>query len=226
VNFGGLVPFTLTDYPGKVAAVVFTQGCNFRCPFCHNGGLLSFVAAADDRWSEQQVLRLLRSRAGQLDGVVVSGGEPTLQPDLPEFLHRVKTLGYAVKLDTNGSRPEVLRRLLGERLLDFVAMDVKAPWEHYARLTGVPVDTDALLASVGLLAQSGIPHEFRTTVVPPLLTDADLADIANALPAGSPHRRQPFRPAHALAAWLRDDAPHPQAAPLRLTHREGITHEH
>jgi pyruvate formate lyase activating enzyme len=226
VNLGGLVRFTLTDYPGRAAAVVFTQGCNFRCPFCHNGRLLPRDAAADDRWSERAVLSFLQTRAGQLSGLVVSGGEPTLQADLPRFLHRVKALGYAVKLDTNGSRPEVLRQLLCERLLDFVAMDVKAPWEHYARLAGVPVDTDALRASVGLLAQSGIPHEFRTTVVPPLLTDADLADIANALPAGSPHRCQPFRPTHALAAWLRSDPPHPQAAPLRLEHREGITHEH
>jgi pyruvate formate lyase activating enzyme len=215
VNLGGLVPFTLTDYPGRVAAVVFTQGCNFRCPFCHNGRLLSLAVAADGHWSEREVLRFLQTRASQLDGVVVSGGEPTLQPDLPRFLNRVKALGYAVKLDTNGSRPDVLRHLLCEHLVDFVAMDVKAPWDHYARLAGVPVDTAALRASVQLLAQSGIAHEFRTTVVPPLLTAADLAEIANALPADSMYRRQPFRSAQAMAAWLHSAPSHTPPTSVR-----------
>ncbi len=226
MNLGGLVPFTLSDYPGKIAAVVFTQGCNFRCPFCHNGGLIPWESRPDERLSEHQVLRFLQSRIGQLEGVVVSGGEPTLQPDLKRFLSRAKTLGYAVKLDTNGSRPEVLRRLFNEGLLDYVAMDVKAPWDHYERLAGVRVETAAIRASIGLIAQSGIPHEFRTTVVPQLLSEGDLRDIARLLPTGSAYRHQPFRSAYAMASHLRGDEPHSQPAAICPAAREDALHGH
>ena len=205
MNLGGLQRFSLCDFPGRAAAVVFTQGCNFRCPFCHNGSLIPTDAAG--ALDEAELLAFLERRRGQLDGVVVSGGEPTLQSDLEEFLRRVKRLGFEVKLDTNGSRPDTLRRLLRQALVDYVAMDVKAPLAAYERLAGRPVDAAALRESIALIAGSGVAHEFRTTVVPELLADAELAALRAELPPGSPHRCQPFRAAAALDPALRQAEP-------------------
>ena len=200
MKFGGLVRTSLSDFPGHVAAVLFTKGCNFRCPFCHNGGLLDTDGGALD---ERGVLAFLAARRRVLSGVVISVGEPTLQADLPELCRALKALGYAVKLDTNGSRPDVLERLLAEGLLDFVAMDVKAPASSYDRLTGVHAPMARLWESMNLIAASGLPHQFRTTFVEPLLTAADLEAIRAALPAGSPHVVNPFRPDLAFDPALR-----------------------
>jgi pyruvate formate lyase activating enzyme len=206
MNIGGFLPLSLSDYPGRVAAVVFTQGCNFRCPFCHNGDLIPRVRSAGKSLSEEDVLRRLEARRRQLDGVVVSGGEPTLQDDLLQFVQALKRLGYLVKLDTNGSRPGVLAALLREAIVDYVAMDVKAPLDGYSRLAGVEVQPGVIQASIELLAGSGIEHEFRTTVVGPLLDDEDMGAIRTLIPAGSTYRLQPFRPEHARADWLRGDS--------------------
>lgn len=201
MRIGGFVPVSLCDYPCRVAAVVFAQGCNFRCPWCHNGHLVP--AEAPTGLEEAAVLGRLRERRDRLGGVVVSGGEPTLQPDLPEFLLRLRDLGLAVKLDTNGSRPDVLELLLAERLVDYVAMDLKAPWEKYDRLTGGARDLVLLRRSVRLIAASGLPHEFRTTRVEALLTAADCAAVAGLVPPGSVHKWQRFRPEHSLDPALR-----------------------
>jgi pyruvate formate lyase activating enzyme len=200
---GGYLPCSLCDYPGQVAAVVFTQGCNFRCPFCHNGRLLPREAAAADAPSVDAVLERLRHRRGQLTAVVVSGGEPTLHADLPLFLARVRALGFAVQLDTNGSRPALLRQLLQARLLDAVALDIKAPWAQYARLTGGFAPTAAIRESLALLQQSGVPYRCRTTQVPALLSNDDLATIRAQLPPHAAHACQPFRAAQALDPRLR-----------------------
>lgn len=202
MKIGGLLPFSLCEFPGRTAAVVFTQGCNFRCPFCHNGGLIPFDAP-ERPVSEAEVDRFLCGRQGKLDGVVVSGGEPTLQSDLPDFLRRVKRLGFVAKLDTNGSRPDVLRALLEESLVDYVAMDIKAPFDRYDDLAGVPVEVARVRESVEAIASSGVRHVFRTTVVPSLLDDGDIAELRESLPAGSPHRLQAFRPGTALDPALR-----------------------
>lgn len=215
MKIGGIVPFSLCDFPGRVAAVVFTQGCNFRCPYCHNGALIAEESASEKHVAEEDVLRFLRSRVGALDGVVVSGGEPTLQPDLPQFAREVKAMGYALKLDTNGSHPDVLRILLETRQIDFVAMDLKAPLHRYVEVAGAAVAPSALRDSIDLIARSQLPHEFRTTVVPALLDDEDLRAIAALVPPGSPHRWQPFEARHALAPWLRT----PRATP---SHRRGL----
>ncbi|MCS7315593.1 MAG: anaerobic ribonucleoside-triphosphate reductase activating protein [Bryobacterales bacterium] len=193
MRIGGYQPVSLSDYPGRIAAVVFTQGCNFRCPFCHNRRLWPDAAHPGQLLAEAEVLERLDRRRGKLDSVVISGGEPTLQPDLACFLSKVRRLGFAVKLDTNGSRPDVLRELLAARLLDFVAMDIKAPWHKYELLAGVAVNTTDIATSMQMLAASGIPHEFRTTVPPGLLNEDDLAGIRAILPPGSPHRRQSYR---------------------------------
>lgn len=198
IKIGGFQPFTLSDFPGHVAAVVFTQGCNFRCPFCHNAVLLARAARQEDMVPETEVLGFLHARRGLLDGVVVTGGEPTLQPGLASFLKHAKSIGYKTKLDTNGSRPQVLAALIEEELLDYIAMDVKAPLDQYARLAGVPVPTRDLEESIALISWSRLPHEFRTTVVPALLTSQHVAAIRAILPSGSPHRVQRFIPENAL----------------------------
>ncbi len=204
MKIGGYVPVSLCDYPCRVAAVVFTQGCNFRCPFCHNGHLLSDAPAAEATpWDEHDVLARLAERSSRLGGVVISGGEPTLQPDLAAFIRRVRDLGLAVKLDTNGSRPQVLADLIADRLLDYVAMDIKAPWARYTRLTRVPRMAVAVRRSVRILSASGVPHEFRTTRVEPLLSADDCAALTGQLPPRSPHKWQVFRPEYALDPALR-----------------------
>lgn len=156
---------TLLDYPEHVAATVFTGGCNFRCPFCHNGGLV-LDPAGQEQIAEEEVLSYLQKRQGILDGVCITGGEPTLQSDLKNFIKQIKQLGYAVKLDTNGYRPGVLWDLLSDGLLDYVAMDIKASKENYVRAAGVRnLDISAIEESVAILKSSKIPYEFRTTVV-------------------------------------------------------------
>lgn len=197
MKIGGFLPLSLCDYPGRVAAVVFTRGCNFRCPFCHNGHLLDGGAAADDP-SAAEVLTRLEALAPRLQGVVVTGGEPTIQPALPGFLRALQKLRLAVKLDTNGTHPDVLESLIGEKLVDSIAMDIKAPWARYDALTGVAAPVDDLRRSVALIATSGLPHQFRTTRVTPLLTEADCDAITRQVPAGSPHVFQPFLTEHAL----------------------------
>ncbi len=199
---GGYQPCSLCDFPGHVAAVIFTQGCNFRCPFCHNCSLLPETAPAECLLEVDTVLARLRQRCGQLDAVVLSGGEPTLHADLPEFIARIRTLGFAIKLDTNGSRPVMLRALIQERSVDYMAMDVKAPWRKYDTLTGVRTPTEAIRESMMVIAQSGLPHEFRTTLVPELLTDDDQAAIKGMIPSASPYRVQAFRAAPAFDGRL------------------------
>ena len=160
----GLQKMTLLDYPGKVACTVFLAGCNFRCPFCHNGELLAGEQPVGI--TEEEFFSFLKSRVGFLDGVCITGGEPTLYPDLPDFIRKIKEMGYPVKLDTNGYRPEVLKGLLAEGLLDYVAMDVKNCPERYAETVGLPeVEIKRLEESISLLLSGNIPYEFRTTVV-------------------------------------------------------------
>ena len=204
MKLAGFVPLSLCDYPGRVAAVVFTQGCNFRCPWCHNGHLLPLIAEPSALVGEAQVLAVLEERRTRLGGVVVTGGEPTLQPALPRFLRRIKALGLDVKLDTNGSRPEVLRQLLADRLLDYIAMDVKAPWAKYAALTGLGAcDVAAVQVSMDLIVASGLPHAFRTTRVDPLLSEQEYGMIRTQIPQGSPHTWQAFRAAYSRDPSLR-----------------------
>lgn len=169
----GLQKLTLLDYPGRTACTVFTGRCNYRCPFCHNGALV-LAPESQPALPEEEILRFLEKRRRLLDGVAVTGGEPTLQEDLPAFLRRVKDLGYAVKLDTNGTRPGVLRALLGEGLVDYVAMDVKAAPEKYAAAVGLPAcDLAPVRESAALLMEGAVDFEFRTTVVEQLHAPED-----------------------------------------------------
>jgi pyruvate formate lyase activating enzyme len=202
MKIGGLNKFSLSDYPGLVAVVVFTQGCNFHCRFCHNSSLIPGNVPASSVIPEEEVFEFLQYRRNQLDGVVISGGEPTIQPDLSTFIDQIKAMGFSVKLDTNGSRPEVLRQLLEEKLIDFISMDIKAPLDIYDRLTGVHTPTGQIKESIELIATSGIAQEFRTTVVEPLLSPQDLLMAQKLVPPGSRHRFQKFHPEHALDTRL------------------------
>jgi pyruvate formate lyase activating enzyme len=175
---------TLLDYPGRIAASLFCGGCNFRCPNCHNADLVLDPQGLPDLL-EDEIWATLEQRRGFLDGIVVSGGEPTLQPDLARFCRRARDLGYAVKLDTNGYRPEVLEDAIAEGWVDFVAMDVKAPMLKYDDLAGVPVDIARIERSIDLLLCGSVAFEFRTTVVPGLLVEEDIARIAQRI-AGAP----------------------------------------
>ena len=178
----GLNKTTLLDYPGRVAATVFTGGCNFRCPFCHNGDLV-LKPSALEAYSEEEVFSFLKKRKNVLKGVCITGGEPTLQGDLPDFIRKIKALGYEVKLDTNGYLPEVLKRLMDEKLLDYVAMDIK---EKYGCTTGVSdFDIRRIEKSVEILAKAGVTYEFRTTVVKELHAKEDLLQIGEWI-AGCP----------------------------------------
>lgn len=193
----GVQPVSLVDYPGNICSTVFFGGCNFRCPFCHNAGLVLEAAATADE-SLEEVLAFILRRRQLVPAVCVTGGEPTLAPELPAFLRRLKRAGLKVKLDTNGTRPEALRTLLAERLLDYVAMDVKAPRAKYGLLAGRPVDLQAVRASIELIRSVAPAYEFRTTVVPGLLTAEDLLALGAELAGSEKYVLQPFRPTHPL----------------------------
>jgi len=197
MRIGGLQKFSFCDYPGKLSAVIFTQGCNFKCPFCHNGSLLG--SAGDSTCIEtDSVLTFLESRKGKLDGVVITGGEPTIHRDLDKLIKDIRNLGFAVKLDTNGSNPDRVRSLITDGLIDFVAMDVKAPVSKYDILTGTRAPVESILQSIRLISESGLDHEFRTTFVKPLLSDMDIEELCKLIPNGSVHRIQEFNPTHCL----------------------------
>ncbi len=186
----GLQKLTLLDYPGKMAATLFTHGCNFRCPFCHNAPLVTDKLSG--QISEEEFFSFLSSRRGILDAVCITGGEPTLQKDLPEFIGKIKAMGFLVKLDTNGTNPDLLATLIEEGLIDYVAMDIKNAPDKYDLTCGCDVDMDKVLTSVDILKMSGIDHEFRTTVVRELHTAEDLEAIARGIIGDSKYFLQQF----------------------------------
>jgi len=190
---GGVQWTTLLDYPDRIAAVVFTAGCNFRCPFCHNPELvLPELVARLDSSLDESFFTELEEREGFLDAVVISGGEPTLQPDLPDVLARIKDLGYLIKLDTNGSQPDLLQQAIEDGLVDFVAMDIKAPPNLYDKLSGVSVNVAAIERSIAIITRRAPRYEFRTTAAPGLSHD-DLIQIGDWIKSGKGYWIQEFR---------------------------------
>ena len=163
MRISGFQKLTLLDFPGKVACIIFTQGCNFKCPYCQNSGLIGHEN--ENLIEEEEVISYLKKRQGILDGIVISGGEPTIQKDLDLFMKRIKELGYLIKLDTNGSNPNLIKKLLDEELVDYIAMDIKNVIEDYKDVTGVKVAEDNIKKSIKLLKMSKIDHEFRTTII-------------------------------------------------------------
>lgn len=190
MKISGLQKLTLLDFPGKMACTVFTYGCNFRCPFCHNAMLVT--EENSDSISEEEFFTFLKKRQGILDGVCISGGEPTLQKDLAEFIKKIKAMGYAVKLDTNGSNPDILINLISENLIDYVAMDIKNSPEKYSITCGCDVNVDKIKESVSIIIESGINHEFRTTTVREYHSAEDFEAIAQWLKGDSKYFLQHF----------------------------------
>lgn len=211
----GLVKTSLIDYPGKVAYLLFTGGCNFRCPFCQNTQLVLHPETLPDV-SAEEVLSSLARRRGFIDGVVISGGEPTLQPDLSDFVSRVKELELAVKLDTNGYRPDTLKELITSGLVDYVAMDVKATPSKYPQAAGVPLDFRLIEQSIALLLSSAIEYEFRTTVVPGIVTPQDVDELATLLAGAKRYALQQFQPDGVLDAAWRKVIPYPAQTLLAM----------
>ncbi len=193
----GWVKSTLLDYPGRVAACLFCGSCNLRCPNCHNRQLVLTPHDLPDI-PDTEVFAFLQRRRGLLDGVVISGGEPTLQPDLPDFCRHVHELGFLVKLDTNGYRPEMLKHLLDQGLLDYVAMDLKAPPSKYSHLSGIDIDIQRIQQSIDVLMNGTTDYEFRTTVVPGMLTDQDIEAIARWISGAQRYFLQQFVPHNTL----------------------------
>lgn len=196
----GLQKLTLLDYPGHVACTVFLGGCNFRCPFCHNAPLVVGGEATDEIDSEA-LLAFLKKRVGILDGVAVTGGEPTLREELPALLRSIKALGFSVKLDTNGSAPERLRHLVSEGLCDYVAMDIKNAMDAYAKTVGIPnLDLSPIEESIDFLLSDAIPYEFRTTVTRDFHTKELLVDAARRIAGCKRYYLQGFVDSGALIA--------------------------
>jgi len=206
--FGGLQKLTLIDYPGKVAATVFTVGCNFLCPYCHNPELVDPVKIKDQpSVSEKEILKFLATRQGLLEGVCITGGEPTLLIGLPEFISKIKALGFLVKLDTNGSNPAMLAKLLEEKLIDYVAMDIKAPLEKYKKIVGEKAVLADIQRSVELTC-SAPDYEFRTTVLPSLHSEKDILSVGRWLQGAKKYYLQQFKPTKTLDSAFMDESPY------------------
>lgn len=204
MQISGLQKTTLLDYPGQVAATVFLGGCNMRCPFCHNMNLV--LNSNDSLYSVEEILSFLSSRKGILDGVCITGGEPTLYPELTDFIKDIRNLGFYVKLDTNGTNPSVLDRLIGSRLVDYVAMDIKSSLREYPLVSGVDnINTDNISQSINLLKKSSTDYEFRTTIIEQYHTEEIINDIGQLLKGAKKYYLQTFVdsdyvPNHSLSA--------------------------
>ena len=195
IGIGGLQKTTLVDYPGQVAATVFLTGCNFRCPFCYSSELvLPEKIKKQPKISEKELFDFLGGRRGLLEGIVICGGEPTCNEDLPEFIKKIKEMGFLVKLDTNGSNPRMLKNLVDERLVDYVAMDIKAPKRKYQEVAGVKINIKDIEESIRILKEGTVDYEFRTTVVPTLHSREDIIEIAKWIGSAKRFFLQNFRP--------------------------------
>lgn len=199
---GGLEKLSLLDYPDHLAAIVFTQGCNFRCHFCYNPMLVLPQSGKDVKikkekgfspLSTENLFLFLKERFGRLEGVVITGGEPTIHPDLPDFIKQIKDIGYLVKLDTNGTNPEMLVNLIKAKLIDYIAMDMKAPLDKYSKTVNVELDWDNIKKSVKIIMKSGLPYEFRTTVVPGLLEKEDFHEMGKVIQGAGKWYLQAFK---------------------------------
>jgi len=196
MTFGGLEKFTLIDYPGKIACVAYTIGCNFRCPYCHNPELVDETVEA--RITEKELFDFLGERTHMLEGVVITGGEPTMHEDLPSVMERVKSLGYLVKLDTNGTNPVMLHQVVEGGLADYVAMDIKSPMRKYSATVARPVDIEAIQSSIDFLLSSPVEYEFRTTVIKGMQLPEDIDEIGKEIKGARRYFLQKFIPTKIL----------------------------
>ena len=194
---GGFQKFSLIDYPGKICSIIFTQGCNFRCPYCHNPELVDpkyFLAPIP----EDEVFSFLKTRQGKLDAVEITGGEPTLQKDLINFIQKIKKMDYLVKLDSNGSNPDVLEKIIKMKIVDYLAMDIKGPLEKYQLISNSKVSPAKIKKSIKLIMDSGIDYEFRTTIVKSQINREDIIKIGKLIKGAKLYALQKFIPSKTL----------------------------
>ncbi|MEI7890650.1 MAG: anaerobic ribonucleoside-triphosphate reductase activating protein [bacterium] len=193
MRIGGYQKLTLIDFPGTIATTVFTVGCSFRCGFCHNPELVLQSQFPYPNELEKEFFEHLKKRIGKLEGVCITGGEPTIQSDIIPFIKKIKDLGFKVKLDSNGSRPEVLKKVIDEKLVDFIAMDIKNSPENYSKTVGLNVDIEKIKLSVKLIMESDLAYEFRTTVVPGIHNEEDFKKIAKWINGADAYYLQEYR---------------------------------
>jgi len=211
MQIGGLQKLTLIDYPGRLAATVFLCGCNFRCPWCYSSELvLPKKIKNQPKISEKEFFDFLNERKNLLEGVTICGGEPTVNKDLPQFCKKIRRLGYFVKLDTNGSNPEMLEELINNKLIDYVAMDVKLPKERYPEIYGKRVKIKNIEKSINILKIKKIDSEFRTTVVPTILDKEDISKIARWVGPAKRYYLQNFRPEKTIDPKFEKIKPYPE----------------
>lgn len=189
MQIGGIQKTSLLDYPEKISTIVFTKGCNFRCGYCHNPEL--FSQSTSQVINAPDFFEFLKSRQGKIDAVVITGGEPCLQKDLFEFILKIKELGFLVKLDTNGSFPDILKKVLPH--IDYVAMDIKAPLEKYSQIVGIDINISKIKESINLIMNSEVDYEFRTTVVKSQLSPEDIFNISKTITGAKKYYLQKFR---------------------------------
>jgi len=201
---GGFQKFSLIDYPDKICAIVFTQGCNFRCPYCHNPELVDPKKSANIGLKEDEILSFLDRRKGKLNAVTITGGEPLLQSDLSAFLSAIKRLGYLVKLDTNGSFPSRLKKIIELKSVDYIAMDIKASLDKYNKAIKTKIDTRKIPDSIRLIMDSGLDYEFRTTIVKALFEKDDFYKIGQLIKNARLYVLQKFVPSKTLDATFLD----------------------
>ena len=190
MKIGGLQKTSLIDYPNCISAIIWTVGCNFRCPFCYNKNL---VLGNTETYKEEEILSFLNKRKGLLEAMVITGGEPLLQEDIVDFAIEIKKLGYLLKIDTNGCYPKKLKELIDKKLVDYIAMDIKAPKEKYDELTGIKTDLEKIEKSIEIIKTSAPDYEFRTTFVPQLLKKEDIKEIAKWLKGAKNYYLQQFK---------------------------------
>lgn len=197
MKIGGFQKFSLIDYPGKSSAIIFTQGCSFRCDYCHNPELVNPLLFQKPI-SEEEILAFLEKRKDKLDAVVVTGGEPFIQPDLESSLAKLKKLGYLIKLDTNGSFPDRLEKVIEEKSVDYIAMDIKGPLEKYHQISNSKIDLEKIKKSIKLIINSGVDYEFRTTIVKSQLSENDFIKIGEMIKGAKLYALQKFIPTKTL----------------------------
>jgi len=202
---GGIQKFSLIDYPGKTCAIIFTRGCNFRCRYCHNPELVIPEKYAPEI-PLSQIYDFLESRRDKLDAVCITGGEPTQHTDLIEMLKIIKSLGFLIKLDSNGSRPEMLKKIISKKLVDYLDMDIKAPLEDDSKIMGWPVPIEKLKKSIELIMNSGVDYEFRTTIVKCLTSKDDLRKITKTIQDAKKYFLQKFIPTKMNDSHLKDES--------------------
>jgi len=195
IKIGGLQKLTLIDYPGKLACTVFLVGCDFKCPWCYSGELvLPEKIKKQPKISQKEFFEFLETRKNLIEGVVMCGGEPTINKDLPKFTKKIKKIGFSVKLDTNGSRPKMLEELINKELIDYVAMDIKAPKEKYSQVVGRKINISNIEKSINILKKNKVDYEFRTTVVPSIHAKEDILEIFKWIKPAKKYFLQNFRP--------------------------------